>query len=199
MNEDTPSNPSSRKGEARARVAAQLSEAHRRGDVRAVTGRAADFYGPGGAATYFGDVFWPRVLAGKPAQWLGDPAIPHAYHHTLDVAAALAALGGAPDDALGQWWMLPAAPAESSAAMIRRLGVALGREIAIERVPGFVLGAMALFMPLIREIREMQYQFAEPFLVDDARFRARFGAAVTTLDAGAEATVEWAKRAYGTR
>ncbi len=196
MNEATPVNPCSRKGEVRARVAAQLFEAHRRGDVRAVSGRAADFYGPGGVGTYFGAAFWPRVLTGKSAQVLSDPAIVHTYHYTLDVAAGLAALGEAPDDAYGQWWMLPVAPAESSRAMIERFAATLGRAVAIERVPGFVLAAMGLFMPMMRELREMQYQFEQPFRVDDARFRARFGDAVTPLDTGARATVAWAREAF---
>lgn len=196
MTEATGVNPCSRKGEVRARVAAQLFEAHRRGDVRAVSGRAADFYGPGGVGTYFGAAFWPRVVAGKSAQVLSDPAIVHTYHYTLDVAAGLATLGEAPDDAYGQWWMLPASPAETSRAMIERFAATLGRPVAIERMPGFVLGALALFMPMIRELREMQYQFEEPFLVDDSRFRARFGGAATPLQEGAKATVKWALEAY---
>lgn len=47
MNEDTPMNPCSRKGEIRAREAEHLFEAHRRGEVRTTAGRASDFYGPG--------------------------------------------------------------------------------------------------------------------------------------------------------
>src|SRR5207253_2590069 len=65
LNEDTPMDPCSRKGEIRARAAARLFEAHRRGDVIATSGRASDFYGPGGTLTGLGDFFWPRVLAGK--------------------------------------------------------------------------------------------------------------------------------------
>ena len=45
----------------------------------------------------------------------------------------------------------------------------------------------------------MQYQFEEPFLVDDARFRARFGDTVTPLDEGARATVAWAREAFQPR
>jgi nucleoside-diphosphate-sugar epimerase len=48
LDEDTPPRPCSRKGEIRARVAERMWEAHRRGDVRATSGRASDFYGPGG-------------------------------------------------------------------------------------------------------------------------------------------------------
>jgi hypothetical protein len=141
----------------------------------------------------------PRVLAGKSAQVLTDPDIVHCYHYTLDVAAGLATLGEAPDDACGGWWMLPAEPADTTRAMIRRLGVALGRPIVVERVPGPVLWMLERFMPVMAELREMRYQFEEPFLCDDRRFRGRFAPVTTPLDAGAAAMVEWARRAFAAK
>ncbi|MFZ1908393.1 MAG: NAD-dependent epimerase/dehydratase family protein, partial [Burkholderiales bacterium] len=102
MNEDTPLNPCSRKGEIRARAAARLLEAHAKGAVRAVAGRASDFYGPRGTLTYLGDFFWRPVLAGKKARSPVDPDAVHTYHYIPDVAAGLARLGSAPDDALGR-------------------------------------------------------------------------------------------------
>lgn len=46
LDEESPMNPCSRKGEIRARASDQLFHAHRRGDVLATAGRASDFYGP---------------------------------------------------------------------------------------------------------------------------------------------------------
>jgi nucleoside-diphosphate-sugar epimerase len=54
LDEQTPPNPCSRKGEIRSRAAERLFEAHRRGEVRATSGRASDFYGPGGTLTQMG-------------------------------------------------------------------------------------------------------------------------------------------------
>ena len=196
MNEDTPTNPCSRKGAIRARVAALLFEAHQRGDVRAVSGRAADFYGPGGVQSYYGDPMWSRVMKGKSAQVLTDPDIVHAHHYTFDVAAALATLGTAPDDVTGRWWMLPAAPAVTPRVLIGAFAEALGRPIAIERVPGFMIGVLGLFMPFMRELGEMNYQWTEPFLVDDRRYRERFGASPTAIADGTRATVAWAREHY---
>ena len=101
MDETTPASPCSRKGAIRARLAASLQEAVRRGDVRAVTGRASDFFGPGGVMTAFGERFWTRLFAGKGAEVLGNPETPHTYHFIPDVAAGLAALGEAGDEASG--------------------------------------------------------------------------------------------------
>ncbi len=42
----------------------------------------------------------------------------------------------------------------------------------------------------------MAYQWDEPFIVDDRRFRERFRLEPAGLDEAARATVEWAKRHY---
>jgi nucleoside-diphosphate-sugar epimerase len=196
LDEDSPIAPCSRKGEIRARVNEQLMSAHARGDARVVVGRASDFYGPGGTATYFGDAFWPKALSAGVAQTIMRLDTPHTYHYTLDVVAGLAALGEGPDDVTGRWWMLPAAPAVSSAEMIARVGRALGRELTVQALPPWLLRSMGIFVPMLRELSEMAYQWEEPFTMNDARFRARFGLQPTSLDAGAKALTEWAKKHY---
>jgi hypothetical protein len=84
LDEDTPIRPCSAKGEIRARAAERLFEAHRRGDVEATTGRASDYYGPGGTLTHLGDQFWRPALAGKTAWVLLDPDAIHTYHYIPD-------------------------------------------------------------------------------------------------------------------
>jgi hypothetical protein len=49
----------------------------------------------------------------------------------------------------------------------------------------------------MRELDEMLYQWEEPFVVDDSRFRARFGVAASPLADGARQMSEWAKIRYG--
>ena len=98
LNEDTPMDPCSRKGEIRARAAERLFQAHKRGDVVATSGRASDFYGPGGTLTALGDFFWPRALSGKAAYSPFRLDSIHTYHYIPDVAAGLATLGCAEAD-----------------------------------------------------------------------------------------------------
>jgi nucleoside-diphosphate-sugar epimerase len=198
LSEDTPIAPASKKGEIRARAAALLAEAERRGEVRVVVGRASDFYGPGGEQTFFGPNFWPAALAGKPVTWIWNPEPPHTYHFIPDVARALAALGTAEDDVLGRTFMLPCAPAEPTRALIDRFSAALGREIRLRVPPRLLARALALAVPLLHELDEMLYQLDEPFVVDDRRFRARFPQILpTSLDAGAQETVAWARTRFG--
>ena len=199
MNEDTPSNPCSRKGEIRAAAARRLFDAHNRGEVRAVVGRASDFYGPGGALTYFGDYFWKPALAGRKVQSPVNPAAEHTYHYIPDVAAGLAALGLESEDVLGHAWMLPCQPAVSMNELVERFSQVLGRSIRTGKVPRVVLRAMGLVVPLVRELNEMLYQWDEPFVVDDRRFRERFKLSPVDTSEAAQATVDWAKKKYASR
>jgi hypothetical protein len=196
LNEDTPMNPSSRKGEIRARASERLFEAHRRGTIVATEGRASDFYGPGGTQTGLGDFFWPRVLSGKTAYSPFSLDAVHTYHYIPDVAAGLATLGCADASAYGQPWMLPCAPAGTLRELVMRLAVALGRAIKVTHVPRWMMKTTAVLVPLMRELDEMMYQWDEPFVVDDSRFRARFHVSPEDVNQAAHETVQWAERQY---
>jgi len=200
MDEATPDAPCSRKGATRARLAALLREAVLRGDVRAVTGRASDFFGPGGVQTHFGERFWTRLLAGKGAEVLGNPDTRHGYHFLPDVAAGLAALGEGTDEATGAAkgaiWILPCAPAGSTRDLIAGFAAALGSQVAVRRMPRPMVKLLGLFVPPLREVEEMLYQWDEPFVPDDAAFRARLGVLPTPPEEAARQTVAWARAAF---
>jgi nucleoside-diphosphate-sugar epimerase len=197
LNEDTPMNPSSRKGEIRARAAEHLFGAHRRGDVVATAGRASDFYGPGGTQTGLGDFFWPRALLSKTPYSPFPLDAVHTYHYIPDVAAGLMTLGCADVGAYGRPWMLPCAPAGTLREIVMRLATTLGHAIRVAQVPRWVIKATAVVVPLMRELDEMQYQWDEPFVIDDTRFRMRFHVYPADVNHAARETVEWAKRHYG--
>jgi nucleoside-diphosphate-sugar epimerase len=195
LTEATPFDPCSRKGEIRAGLYRQLEAAVQRGDVRAVTGRASDFYGPGGVGTHFADRFWPAALAGKSASMIVPLDSPHTYHFIPDVAAGLARLGQ--DAAAEGTYMLPCHPAEPTQALVDHLAAALGRPIATARMSPLLLKGLGLFMPILRELSEMAYQWEEPFEVDDAKYRARFGAVAAPRDEAARQTVAWGRATFG--
>ena len=192
LTESTPRRPRSRKGEIRAR----LAEGWYAAEARVVLGHGSDFFGPRGTQTFFEERFWTRVLAGKSAQVLVAPDQPHTYHYIPDVAAGLATLGTAPDDVYGSGWMLPCAPAITTRELIGLMANHIGRQVKVDVLPTIVRHGLKLFIPLLREFEEMRYQWEAPFIVDDARFRARFGTVPTPLDRAAAETVSWARAYY---
>jgi nucleoside-diphosphate-sugar epimerase len=200
IDEDTPFGPVSRKGEIRARAARRYLEAQARGEARVVVGRASDFYGPGGEGSHFGPTFWKGVFEGKPGNLVIPADAIHTYHFIPDVARALLLLGTAPPDVDGKTFMLPCAPAETARALVRQFSAALGREIRIRTMPRPLLALLAPFVPILGEVREMLYQWDAPFVVKDARFRARFPSALPTPpEEGARATVAWARERFAAR
>ena len=196
LNEDSPMNPSSRKGAIRARVAARLFDAHHRGEVLATSGRASDFYGPGGTQTGLGDFFWPRVLGGGRAYMPFSLDVIHTYHYIPDVAAGLAMLGCAGPEVYGRPWMLPCVPAGTLRDLVTRIAGHLDRPIKVAQVPSWVISTAGLVVPLMSELAEMAYQWQEPFVIDDSQFRARFDARPTDVDVAAAETARWAVQHY---
>jgi nucleoside-diphosphate-sugar epimerase len=197
MTEQSPVAPVSKKGALRAQLAEETLEASRRGDVRVAIARASDFYGPDIVRqTTFGPHFFERLVAGKAVYAFGDPELPHSYAYGPDVAEGLARLGCASDDVWGQVWHLPHAPAVSTREIMALVAGAMGYELRVQRVPRVVLRTIGLFDSMLREVAEMTYQWAVPFVVDDAKWRGRFGGEVTPLAEGAQEMARWAVRKY---
>jgi nucleoside-diphosphate-sugar epimerase len=199
MREDTPVAPCSRKGALRAEAAALMLDAHRRGDLPVVLGRASDFVGPEvRLSAAFGERFWPRLLAGKPVEVMGDPEQPHTYSYAPDVAAGLLTLGMTDAEAdLGRVWHLPALPAQSTRAWIEAFAAAAGQPARTTPLTPFMLKLAGLFVPEVREVPEMLYQWRAPFILEDGAFRARFGALPTPMATVVSETLAWARRAFG--
>ncbi len=194
MTETSPVAPISRKGELRARIAGSLLKAHQAGTAKVAIARASDFYGPGVTlAAVFGDRFIQRALKGQAGECFGDPQLPHSYSYADDVAAGLLTLAKS-EQAFGEVWHLPVAPAESTGATIERFGAALGVKLGVTTVPKLILRAMGLFSPPVREMLEMLYQWEVPFVLSDAKFQAAFKTPATPLSVGVPRMVEWMKQ-----
>lgn len=194
MTEESPLAPVSRKGALRVELAELRLGAHRRGDARVAIGRASDFFGPDLPLSWWSERFFTRVLAGKPAECLGDPDQPHSYTYADDVARGLLALADA-GDATGVWH-LPTAPAESTRALAARIGEALGLRVEMSTMSPLLLRAIGVFVPFMGELPEMAYQWQAPFVLDDAKFRARFGFGATPVAEQVAATVAWARERF---
>ena len=197
LNEATPMIPCSPLGEIRARASDALFLAHQERRLLATMGRASDFYGPRGIRTHVGDQFWQGVMKGKPARVLVDPDAVHTYHYIPDVAHGLFVLGTADDSAYGHPWMLPCQPAETLRQLSERFSAHLGKPIRITQMPHWLLKTAGWFMAPAREIDRMLYQWAEPFVIDDQKFRARFGQEPTDKQQAAAETIAWARKHYG--
>lgn len=184
LTEDRENNAHTKKGQLRARMAEDLLTAHHAGRAEIAIGRASDYFGPrGGAQSNLGDRVFPAALAGKTSTVLGDRHQPHTYTYIPDIGEGLAVLGEHPD-APGEIWHLPNDPGTRSTQEIIDTIYRQARQgrTKLRAVPPFLLRAMALTSPVMRELAEMQYQFEEPFIVDSSKITTRLGVKATPLD-----------------
>ncbi|MFI1654573.1 NAD-dependent epimerase/dehydratase family protein [Streptomyces sp. NPDC020472] len=190
--EETPDAATTRKGLLRGRMAQDLLAAHGAGRVEVAIGRASDYFGPrGGAQSNLGDLVFPALLAGRTATVLGDPDQPHTYTFIPDVGEALALLGRHPD-APGRIWHLPNDPrTRTTRELVELAHRATGRPgtARLRRLPTLALYAMGTVNRTVRELVEMRYEFAEPFVVDSSLIGDRLGAVATPVEEAIERTV----------
>ena len=173
-----------KKGELRARMATELLAVHQAGKVAVAIGRASDYFGPrGGAQSNLGDRLFPAALAGKTASVLGDPDQPHTYTYIPDIGEGLAVLGEHPA-APGQVWHLPNDPNTRTTRQLCELAFeqAGASRARVRQVPPVLLRLAALTNRTVRELLEMQYQFAEPFIVDSSKIANALGAHATPIE-----------------
>ncbi|MCX4240602.1 NAD-dependent epimerase/dehydratase family protein [Paraliomyxa miuraensis] len=189
FDERTPMNPCSPKGELRKQLVEELFEAHRRGDVRATSGRASDYFGPDTpqAAVLRPDVY-DRIVKGGTVYVFGNPDMPHSYSYTPDVARGLEVLGSH-EEALGRVWNLPVAAQLTTREAIERFAARAGTKVRVRRVPQWALRSVGVFVPLASALAEMSYQWDVPYLADDGDFRRTFGVGPTPLDEAIDTTL----------
>ncbi|MBQ0986543.1 NAD-dependent epimerase/dehydratase family protein [Streptomyces sp. F63] len=192
LTEDLPLAATDRKGRVRAAVWEQARSLHEQGRIRAVELRSSDFFGPGVTdGGHLAGRVMPRLLRGKPVSTLGDPDAPHSWTYLSDVARALAE-AAEEERAWGRAWHVPTAPPQSVREMAGRLADRAGTgPVAVRGLPPAVLGIAAVFSPLLRELKEIRYQFDRPFVVDSSAWEAAFTVRATPVDEQVGATVDW--------
>ncbi|GAB5429415.1 MAG: SDR family oxidoreductase [Devosia indica] len=173
FDEKTPRNPPSRKGRARKTAVEIVMDAHRAGRVRATVGRAADFYGPGAVNSPFYISFLENMLKGKAPQVAMPEGPVHTYAYTEDMGRGLVTLA-LDDGASGEEFHLPVGPAVKVSDMAALFNKALGTSLKVTHIPDIVLLGASLFQPLIREVREMSYQYKTDYIMSDNKFRQRY-------------------------
>jgi nucleoside-diphosphate-sugar epimerase len=126
---------------------------------------------------------------------LGDPDQPHTYTYIPDIGEGLAILGEHPDVA-GQVWHLPNDPDTKTTRQIidmiyQHAGHPRGR---LRAIPAPLLRILGLANPTLRELVEMQYQFAEPFIVDSSKIATKLGGHATPTQQALADTLDGYRR-----
>jgi nucleoside-diphosphate-sugar epimerase len=197
LTEERPALATTKKGLIRTLMAERLLAAHRSGTLQVTIARSSDYYGPGGANSFVGDILFGAAAKGNRARWLGRLDVPHSLNYLPDVARALATLGARPE-APGEVWHLPAAEPLTGRAFVELIAAALGRPVKVTATSRLALRIAGVFDPRARETTEMLYQWERPFVLDASKFQRAFGPFQPTPHHQAVATtVAWFRERAG--
>ncbi len=184
MTEESAVSPASRKGHVRKRISEMLLTAERKGKVTALIARSADFYGPDSKNSFVNEMVLKNLAAGKRAMWFMNKNFVHSFTYTPDAAAATALLGNTPD-AYGQVWHLPTESSRlTGSEFIKMCARELNVKPKITVVSPLMIRLFGLFIPVMREMPEMMYQYDRDYFFDSSKFTSRFGITATPWLAG---------------
>ncbi|MBU6372391.1 MAG: NAD-dependent epimerase/dehydratase family protein [Alphaproteobacteria bacterium] len=189
LREDMPLTDHGAKPAARAAITRLWMAEAQAGRVKTAALRAPDFYGPGVTLSHLGATGLAAIAAGKAATMIVPPDMPHAYAYVPDFGRGVVTLLEAPDDCFGQAWHLPCPPVRTSRELLAMGAAALGRKPQISALPFAVQGVAGLFVPMLREMAEMRFQWDRPYTVDWSKWAGRFWSDATPHEVGVPAAV----------
>ena len=184
MTENSPINPPSKKGEVRRQIAEMLLSAIKSGTLTGLIARSADFYGPNNDKSFLIEVVYKNIKKGKKPNWFINADKKHSFTYTPDAARATALLGNTAD-AYGQVWHLPT---DKNVLTGREMISLFTKEMNVPDklfiLPNWLLKLLGLFIPLMKEMPEMMYQYDRDYFFDSSKFDQRFNFSTTTYQQG---------------
>lgn len=172
MTEETPVRPTSKKGAIRQQVADMLMNEVTEGKLTALIARSADFTNGKSSALY--QLVTDNLVKGKKANWLANADKIHSFTFTADAAKGTAILGNTPD-AFNQVWHLPTDSSKLTGRQwIELVAGLLNARPRYSILSPFMLGLLGIFIPVLKEIKEMAYQYDRDYFFDSSKFNRRF-------------------------
>jgi nucleoside-diphosphate-sugar epimerase len=191
MTEETPIRPVSKKGIVRSKLVKMIFDEVEKGALQAVIARSADFYGPAIKNNcILTETVFKKFNNGKKANWFGSVKHKHSFTFTPDAGKATALLGNAAD-VYNQVWHLPTASNPfTGKEWIEAISNEMGVKPKYQVVPKFLARSLGLFVPIMKELVEMMYQYERDYIFESLKFEKRFAFKPTPYLEGIKNIVE---------
>lgn len=184
LTEETPINPQSKKGKVRAQIAQMILDEVQSGKLTAMIVRAADFYGPNAKLSFLHEAVINRMKAGKTAQWMYNGNRKHSFTYIPDASYATAFLAQQ-KSTWNQVWHLPTSNRYPTVQEIVNI---LAKELDVKPklsvLPAFMVSILALFIPLLREVKDLRYQLDQDYCFDSSKIEKSYGLKPIDLEEG---------------
>jgi nucleoside-diphosphate-sugar epimerase len=165
-----------------------------KGKLEAIIARAPDFFGPIKDKSLMMYLIYDNLAKGKPAQWFCSADAIHTTGFAPDLAKGTAILGNSPNT-FNQVWNLPVDQnALTGRQWVKLFADEMQRPDKIQVLPGWGMKILGLFVPFLKEMYEMRYQYDRAYFFDSTRFISRFDHRPTPNAEAVRQTIESLKQ-----
>ena len=193
MTESSAINAPGKKGEVRQQLHKLIMDEVNKNTLTALIARSADFYGPDNKNSALNMMVVDNFMKGKKAQAFGNINKIHMYTFTPDAAKATALLGNT-NDAFNQVWHVPTTTERlTNLQWITLIANELKVAAKIQIIPVWMMKILGLFIPVMKEFPEMNYQYEQDYIFDSTKFEQRFGITATAPKDGIKMLIEHLK------
>jgi nucleoside-diphosphate-sugar epimerase len=190
ITEESPMSPCSKKGEVRAEVDRLILKAIESNKLKAIIARAPDFFSEFKDRSLLMNLVYDNLAKGKKAQWFCNAKVVHTCGYAPDLAKGTAMLGNTPD-AYGQIWNLPTDPERITGEQwINLFAEEMNTSNKYQVLPGWGMKALGLFVPILKEMYEMRYQYDRDYYFDSSKFNRKFNYIPTNNRTAVKQTIE---------
>jgi nucleoside-diphosphate-sugar epimerase len=190
ITEASPVSPSSKKGEVRAEVDRLILDSIEKRNLNAIIARSADFFSNVKSKSLLMNMVYDNLAKGKSAQWFCNAKVTHSTSYTPDLAKGTAILGNSAD-AWNQIWNLPTDPQKiTGEEWINLFAKEMKAGNKYQVLPGWGIKALGIFIPILKEMYEMRYQYDRDYYFDSSKFNKHFNYTPTTNAEAVKQTVK---------
>jgi nucleoside-diphosphate-sugar epimerase len=194
ITENSPISPTSKKGEVRAEVDKLILDSVEKGKLNAIIARSADFFSGVKDKSVLMNMVYDNLAKGKKAQWFCNTKVIHSTSYTPDLGKGTAMLGNS-KDAFNQIWNLPTDPQKiTGEEWINLFAAEMNTSNKSQVLSGWGIKALGLFIPILKEMYEMRYQYDRDYYFDSSKFNKHFNYTPTSNAEAVKQTVAELKK-----
>jgi nucleoside-diphosphate-sugar epimerase len=189
VDENHPLNSKGKKGKIRNEIEKMLIDQAKSGKIKLILPRFADFYGPNVTNALYGAMFYNAIENKKPL-WPINADVPHMFTYIKDASRATLMLVSKGITDGGVYHI--SGNQITAREFIKMIFGELNRKERIKVVSETTLKFLSFFNSDIRELKELFYEYSEPYILSDSKFRAVFNNfEYTPYEIGIRETLDW--------
>lgn len=191
ITEESPFSPTSEKGKIREEVDKIILKNIENGKLKAIIARAPDFFGGTSKEnSIIMNLVYERLKKGKKAQWFCAADKVHSYGFVPDLAKGTAILGNT-ESAFNQIWNLPTSSEKTTGKKwVELFANEMNQKSSLTILPNWLLKTIGIFVPIMKELAEMNYQYDRDYFFDSSKFNKTFDFKPTSNEMAVKQIVE---------